>query len=221
MFDPASAGAGKAQQRRLVGWATEALPSVVRSAVAAAPDHCRVSVREVNCTDPDCAPIDTCFIFVFGNGRECVAAAPGAFGDVSREDAYHAVLSRRKVLVACHEDRPPPPPPPRAAGLPDDPWFYASFGCVTALCVTRAPRWRGPEDALAAAACAAGGSLCLYAAGLFAARYFSRWRRRRRGAAVAAPGAATARGKRAKYTEFGHRVLKGCPCCDPSFEDGL
>lgn len=224
MFDPSKLGTKsdmKETQRRVAGWASEAMPSVVRSAMLKSPQHCSISAREVNCTDPDCAPIDTCFIFVFENGRKCAAALPGAFTEIKREDVYHAVLSKAEALLACHEDRAlPAPPEKRPSGMPDDAWWYVSFGFVTALTATRVKHWRGPEDALAAALAAAGGSLLLYATGLYAAvQYKRRFTNRDPERARTFALRSSAKGKRAKYSEFGHRTLKGCPCCDPSFDD--
>ena len=159
MFDPTKNK--KSSRRRAITWATEALPSVIRSAIAKDPSHCGVSAREVACTDPDCAPIDTCFFFVFSNGRKAVAAVPGTFEDLRRDAVYDAVLRKRAWLVAAHEGRDPPRGRRPARGgssssssfgsRPDDAWWYASFGIVTALVARRAGDWRRAEDVVAPA----------------------------------------------------------------------
>ena len=128
MFDPTKNK--KSSRRTAITWATEALPSVIRSAIAKDPSHCGVSAREVACTDPDCAPIDTCFFFVFSNGRKAVAAVPGTFEDLRRDAVYDAVLRKRAWLVAAHEGRDPPRGRRPARGgsssfgsRPDDAWW--------------------------------------------------------------------------------------------------
>ena len=216
LFDPSNTTADrKAIHRKVTTWASEALPSVVRSAMARDPSHCTVSAREVLCTDPDCAPIDSCFVFVFGNGRRCVAATPGAFADLRRDAVYDAVLRQRGALAAAHGGRDPPrrARAPRRGGAPDDAWWYVSFGLVVSATATRVKHWRHPEDVVAAAAAAAGGSLLLYASGLLVASSARALLARRR--ARGGGSRATVAGKRAKFSDLGHRKLRGCPCCDP------
>ena len=156
LFDPSAKPEAKKQRRDEVTlWATQALPAAVRSKQRRTPTHVSISVREVPCEDPgpECAPVHTCFIFVFQNGRRCSTSVPGTLAELKRAEVYHAVLNKEPALTACHEDR--PPPRHREDALPDDYWFYASFGIATATVLTQAKRWRNCGDTVAAAVLAA------------------------------------------------------------------
>lgn len=75
---------------RIESWVMEAIPSEIRRGVT-------VSVQEVQCGDPDCAPIDTAIAMMFPSGGRGMLGIPLESKDVSKEsllDVFptHAVL---------------------------------------------------------------------------------------------------------------------------------
>ena len=64
----------------------ELLPGVIRASLERDPAHVMVNVREVECNDPSCSPIDTVIVFIFRNGRKAMKGIPAEMLAVSKAD---------------------------------------------------------------------------------------------------------------------------------------
>ncbi|KAL7476631.1 hypothetical protein ACHAW6_002480 [Cyclotella cf. meneghiniana] len=64
---------------RIEAWALEAIPSEIRRGVT-------ITVQEVQCGDPECAPIDTAVAIMFPSGGRGMMGIPLEAKDVSEED---------------------------------------------------------------------------------------------------------------------------------------
>ncbi|KAL7465479.1 hypothetical protein ACHAXS_005801 [Conticribra weissflogii] len=63
---------------RIEAWATEAIPAEIRRGVT-------ITVQEVQCGDPECAPIDTAVAIMFPSGGRGMMGIPMEAKDVSKE----------------------------------------------------------------------------------------------------------------------------------------
>mmetsp|Transcript_25787 Transcript_25787/g.53869 ORF Transcript_25787/g.53869 Transcript_25787/m.53869 type:complete len:195 (-) Transcript_25787:236-820(-) len=77
---------------RIELWVTEAIPSELRRGVT-------ISVQEVECGDPDCAPIDTAIAILFSSGGRGMLGIPSESKDVSKESLLE-VFPTTPVLAA-------------------------------------------------------------------------------------------------------------------------
>ncbi|KAJ8607746.1 hypothetical protein CTAYLR_008614 [Chrysophaeum taylorii] len=123
MFDPNKLAARNdktRQTRQVAQWSRECLPRPIHEAVAADPLHVQITVREVQCGDPTCSPIDTVLMFVFKNGRQAMTSLPLELTQVLRADIERSVAEMGPELMAAHEGREflhvPQLPPVSAAG---------------------------------------------------------------------------------------------------------
>lgn len=108
MFDPNAAMQrnNKAlKSRRIVEWVREDLPPAVKQALAVDPVHLQMNVREVQCGDPTCSPIDTVLMFVFRNGRQAMTGLPMEMAAVTQGDVKRAMAELTSELEAAHENR--------------------------------------------------------------------------------------------------------------------
>jgi hypothetical protein len=117
MFLPKSASetseAAQDEQRKrrvftkIEGWCKELVPEAIRSNVD-------ISVAEVICGDPKCAPIDTAITISFMNkdGKSGMAGIPAESKDVRPEDLKHS-FPTPDILEAWHrgEEKEWPPEP--------------------------------------------------------------------------------------------------------------
>lgn len=107
LFDP-SANAAKTTRtanRNVVDWTLELLPAPIKTALASDPMHVQANVREVQCNDPGCSPIDTVLMLIFKNGRRAMTGMPMVMAQVTRADVERAIAELGGELMACHEDR--------------------------------------------------------------------------------------------------------------------
>ncbi|KAL7569887.1 hypothetical protein ACA910_008554 [Epithemia clementina (nom. ined.)] len=65
--------------KRIEGWCEELLPEAIRS-------DCTVSVQEIQCGDPYCAPIDTAITLSFQSGGQGLFGLPMESKDVTQEE---------------------------------------------------------------------------------------------------------------------------------------
>jgi len=77
---------------RIEVWATEAVPAEVRKGVA-------ITVQEVQCGDPDCAPIDTAVAIMFPSGGRGMMGLPFEAKDVTKVTLIEA-FPTPQVLAA-------------------------------------------------------------------------------------------------------------------------
>jgi len=64
---------------RIEDWSTDAIPKIIRDGV-------HVTVQEVKCNDPNCAPIDTAIAIIFQSGGRGMMGLPCEAKDVQKED---------------------------------------------------------------------------------------------------------------------------------------
>jgi len=69
----------KLAYERIEKWATAAIPPSIRDGVS-------ISVQEVICGDPTCAPIDTAIAIIFPSGGRGMLGLPAESKDVTKED---------------------------------------------------------------------------------------------------------------------------------------
>jgi hypothetical protein len=86
MFDPTKSKAAQAEKAKkkkilaeLVNWATSVVPEVNREGLL-------VDVKEVQCGDPDCSPIDTIFTLVWKDGGRGMFALPLSSEEITQDD---------------------------------------------------------------------------------------------------------------------------------------
>mmetsp|Transcript_13136 Transcript_13136/g.18592 ORF Transcript_13136/g.18592 Transcript_13136/m.18592 type:complete len:196 (+) Transcript_13136:285-872(+) len=100
---------------RIEGWALNAIPSEIREGV-------EISAQEVQCGDPNCAPIDTAITILFPSGGRGMMGLPMEAKDVTEEELQHA-FPTKKVLEAWHRGEeaewPPEPDFSDPSVLPD------------------------------------------------------------------------------------------------------
>ena len=112
MFDPsrfAKKSSGPTPAAKIVAWCKELLPDEIAAALRAKGDHVMINTREVQCGDPNCAPIDTVIALLFANGRRAMTGLPMEMKDVTRDEVARAMTELDEELRACHRDEAPPP----------------------------------------------------------------------------------------------------------------
>lgn len=108
MFDPTAVlqRNSKAQvSRQITEWVREGLPSAIKEVLRVDPTHVLINVREVQCGDPTCSPLDTVLMFIFKNGRRVTTGLPLEMAQVVRGDVESAMSNAEAELIACHENR--------------------------------------------------------------------------------------------------------------------
>lgn len=108
LFDPSAVQQrnSKAQaSRQITEWARDGLPSVIKEVLRVDPTHVQINVREVQCGDPTCSPLDTIIMFIFKNGRRATTGIPLEMSHVVRGDVASALSTLHEELIACHEGR--------------------------------------------------------------------------------------------------------------------
>jgi len=101
MFLPVSADEKAATERKnaerkrayiqVEEWAMEAIPASIRSGVI-------ISVQEVECGDPDCAPIDTAVAIIFPSGGRGMMGLPCTAVEVAQDDLLEG-FPTQEVLI--------------------------------------------------------------------------------------------------------------------------
>ena len=112
LFDPGKSAAARraekaaqvAAEREIRRWVTEMLPDFVRHAPKDHPGACVISVREVACNDPNCAPIDTSVTLLFNNGQAGAMSFPQRMVEVTRANVESSFPAESSI-IAWHEGR--------------------------------------------------------------------------------------------------------------------
>lgn len=113
MFDPSKLGRRNEKQeaqRNIVEWIRASLVPAIREALQRDPVTVQINVREVQCGDPTCSPIDTALAFIFRNGRQAMTALPMEVQQVLHEDIKTVMAVMEPELIACFENREYIPP---------------------------------------------------------------------------------------------------------------
>ncbi|EED89272.1 predicted protein [Thalassiosira pseudonana CCMP1335] len=77
---------------RIEAWATEAIPAEIRRGVT-------ITVQEVQCGDPECAPIDTAVAIMFPSGGRGMLGLPLEAKDVSKEALLESFPTAQVLLA--------------------------------------------------------------------------------------------------------------------------
>lgn len=113
MFDPSKVrGRNEKQEasRNITAWIRSYLPVTIQQALQRDPVTVQINVREVQCGDPSCSPIDTALAFIFRNGRQAMTALPMESQLVLQEDIRTVMQVMEAELIAGFEDRDYVPP---------------------------------------------------------------------------------------------------------------
>mmetsp|Transcript_13036 Transcript_13036/g.38837 ORF Transcript_13036/g.38837 Transcript_13036/m.38837 type:complete len:322 (+) Transcript_13036:175-1140(+) len=110
MFDPRKFKPGgmsqKTASQRVTEWVKAALPPPIRTALDKDPAHVLINVREVQCGDPSCSPIDIAIALLFRNSRRAMTGMPMRMDEATQADVFKTMGELAAELMACHDDRP-------------------------------------------------------------------------------------------------------------------